>query len=156
MYDEGEEEYFDEETDDGVYNPNSSYLEDLDEAPRDPRDYIYVNKDRVRQYIVNVQDFIDKPSSQRVLKNSESLVKDLADAYVNTNAKIILNWGKNFAPIFEDFGELTESVQVGKQCDQQCAVDCYRPDFYKNQYEPFDLQCLLACNCTFKINDSDK
>lgn len=49
--------------------------------------------------------------------NGQAVVRDLANAYKNTNAKIILNWGKTFAPVIEDFGDLTKKVQVESNCD---------------------------------------
>lgn len=76
----------------------------------------------VGEYVKNLQDFANKPSTNEVAGRAEDLVKGLANAYRNTQAKIILNWGKTVSPVIEDFGDLADDLYVNDTCDQDCAV----------------------------------
>jgi hypothetical protein len=86
-------------------------------------------------------------------------VKETANLYKNTAAKIALNFGKKVAPILEDLGELTEDVQVGEECDQTCATACFKPEvLLDGGLNVFDVDCLADCGCQLKfqkLNEKD-
>lgn len=100
----------------------------------------------------NILEFADKPSTVEVAERSEDLLRGLANAYKNTNAKVILNWGKTFSPVIEDFGDLLDDAYVNSTCDQDCAVQCFREDKFFDGKFPFRPECLRKCGCEFEID----
>lgn len=57
----------------------------------------------------------------------DELLSGLKDAWKNTAAKLILNFGKTLAPVAEEWADLMQYVQVNDECDQTCALKCYNP-----------------------------
>ena len=47
----------------------------------------------------------------------EKLLDALQQAYTNTAAKVIMNFGKVFNPVMEEWAEIMQDVQVNPQCD---------------------------------------
>lgn len=78
----------------------------------------------------------------------------LCDAFQNTGAKLILNFGKTIAPVVKDWAVMMKKVQVNSDCDQECAASCLNPRARSTMF--FDTGCLKKCNCKFDISSVDK
>ena len=87
--------------------------------------------------------YISETSDER-----NELLSSLKDSWKNTAAKLILNFGKDMAPVAEEWADLMQYVQVNEDCDQECAMKCYNPQ--KRDTLFFDQRCLGACKCQFK------
>lgn len=79
---------------------------------------------------------------------------ELCDAWRNTAAKILLNFGKTMAPVISQWAEIMKEVQVNDDCDQDCAVKCIDPKARNTMF--FNQGCLDSCNCKFNIFSMDK
>lgn len=80
------------------------------------------------------------------------MIKETANLYKNTVAKIALNFGKHVAPILEDAGELGSDVQVVDTCDEHCATACFQPEvLLQGGVNVFDTDCLADCGCHLKL-----
>ncbi len=83
------------------------------------------------------------------------MCKALGDAYKNTVGKIILDYGKTVAPVYKTYGDLMEDVQVNKECNETCAIKCWKPskaDRVDIRYVlGFNRTCFNDCNCKFKF-----
>jgi hypothetical protein len=106
-----------------------------------------VNAGRVNELLRNLDQFKRQDSSRQVDRSAQRVIRELANSLKNTEAKIILNWGRYFAPAVESVGEVSRTVQVNDECDQTCAVECYTPG---SESAPFDFQCLYDCGCYFQ------
>jgi len=51
----------------------------------------------------------------------------LADAYKNTEAKLILNFGKTVVPAIRAWADVASEYNVSQTCDHECAVACFDP-----------------------------
>ena len=72
----------------------------------------------------------------------------LADAYKTTGAKLILNFGTVFAPVIEKFGHLYRNIRANEECDNDCAVQCWKPKkTFRSERFGFDTYCLAECGC---------
>ena len=94
--------------------------------------------------------------AKKDLKNStKELGKAVQDAYKNTAAKMIMDFGEYLGPILENTGDLLEEVSVADGCNSACAVKCWRPDRadrVNNQFTfGFNNTCFRACGCRFKF-----
>ena len=57
----------------------------------------------------------------------ENLLSAFNQAYTNTAAKLIINFGKVFTPVAEEWAGIMHDVQVNPQCDETCAIKCMNP-----------------------------
>jgi len=80
----------------------------------------------------------------------EKLLSAFNQAYANTAAKVIMNFGKVFTPVAEEWAEIMQDVQVNPQCDETCAIKCMNPMRRETMF--FDSRCLASCRCQFRID----
>lgn len=80
----------------------------------------------------------------------EEVLKALKEAYKNTASKLLMNFGRVFSPILHEWADIMKYVQVNKECDQDCAVDCL--DITKRNTMFFNGRCLGSCGCCFGIH----
>lgn len=83
-----------------------------------------------------------------------ALMQKLREAYKNTAAKMLLNFGKVFPPLASSWAQVMQHIQVDKNCDQECAVECldYRAGCESMFFNP---TCLDKCKCKFAISSVD-
>ena len=67
---------------------------------------------------------------------------------------MMLNYGKVYAPVFENFGELSgKAMKLDKksQCNQACAVECVDTSYLGSGRldRLFDIDCVNKCGCRF-------
>jgi hypothetical protein len=140
------QEYYDDtwSTGDWEYeaDPFERYYDDADDDVK----VLGVNAGRVNELLRNLDEFTRQDSSRQVDRSAQRVIRELANSLKNTEAKIILNWGRYFAPVVESVGELSRDTKVNDECDQTCAVECYTPG---SESAPFDFQCLSDCGCYF-------
>jgi hypothetical protein len=93
--------------------------------------------------------YLSRTKAERLL-----LLKKLREAFKHAGAKMLLNFGRVFPPLTESYAALLKYVQVDKNCDQECAVECLdyraRPDTLF-----FNPTCLKKCKCTFALSTVD-
>ena len=75
----------------------------------------------------------------------EDLLVALKDAYANTAAKLLLNFGKVVTPVAERWADIMQYVQVNPNCNQKCAMNCM--SLRKRDTMFFDQTCLASCQC---------
>jgi len=93
--------------------------------------------------------YLSKTKKERV-----KLMKKLTEAFRNTAAKMILNFGKIIPPVVQSWTEVMRHVQVNPECDQKNAVKCLDPMAgIETLY--FNPHCLAKFNCKFEIEDVD-
>lgn len=78
----------------------------------------------------------------------------IANAFKNAKAKSILNFGETVVPVLKKWAEAAKGVQINKQCNQTCAVDCFGPG--SDGPLMFDQGCMDQCGCFFKFSKMDK
>ena len=112
-----------------------------------------VDENEVESLITDIKDFGGKyPKKTR--KERIALMKNLREAFKNTAAKMLLNWGRVFPPLASSWAEVMRHVQVDKTCDQECAVDCL--DFRAGSETMFfNPTCLSKCHCKFAVSSFD-
>lgn len=135
---------------DSMFQEESAEAVTLQSLSSDNTFSVTVNKDHLRQMGEHVARFGAK-FAQHTQVEAQQVVKALADAHKNTEAKIIMNFGKTVAPLLENYGELTKAVKVGKECDQDCAVQCYIGNGYG--LAGFSEECFSSCGCVFKFQE---
>ncbi len=91
-----------------------------------------------------------------IAQSSAGVVHELDNAFKNTFAKMMLNYGKMYAPVFEDLAEVSGKVlkldgKKSNKCDQNCAVQCVDSSQLGSGRidRLFDLQCVNQCGCVF-------
>lgn len=93
--------------------------------------------------------YITKTKAERLI-----LMKKLREAFKHVGAKMLLNFGRVFPPLSESWAAVMKYIQVDKNCDQECAMDCLdyraRPDTLF-----FNPTCLKKCKCTFAMSTVD-
>jgi len=80
----------------------------------------------------------------------EEVLEALKEAYKTTAAKLLMNFGQFFSPILHEWADIMKYVQVNKECDQDCAVNCL--DVTKPETMFFNERCLGSCGCRFGIH----
>jgi len=114
---------------------------------------IEVNETLVEDVVDNFRRF-GKEYMNHTKEERKELMSKLCDAFRNTGAKLILNFGKTIAPVVSQWAEIMKEVQVNDECDQDCAVGCLDPKARSTMF--FDPGCLRKCNCKFSIQSIDK
>jgi hypothetical protein len=61
-----------------------------------------------------------------------------------------MNFGQVFNPILHEWADIMKYVQVNRECNQDCAVECL--DITKRDTMYFNERCLASCGCHFSIN----
>lgn len=109
---------------------------------------ISLDRERLNELMRDFEDFgvtyWDKTRDER-----EVVIEGLKEAWANTAAKLIFNFGKSVAPVAEEWATIMQYVQVNPECNQKCAVKCLNPRKRETMY--FDTKCLASCNCQFDI-----
>jgi hypothetical protein len=110
---------------------------------------VEVDVNEINEMVSDFEDFggryIAKTKSERI-----ALMKKLKEAFRNTAAKMILNFGKIVPPLVSSWAQVMKHVQVNERCDQNCAVKCLDPKAgCETLY--FNPICLEKCNCEFDI-----
>ena len=112
-----------------------------------------IDGDKIEDLVEDFEEFSDKYLS-KTKKERVKLMKKLTEAFRNTAAKIILNFGKIIPPVVHSWSEVMRHVQVNPECDQKNAVKCLDPMVgYETLY--FNPHCLAKYNCKFEIEDLD-
>jgi hypothetical protein len=107
--------------------------------------------------IFRVFQKIGKKSATTVERGVEDVVHGLSNAYKNTYGKMIIDYGKTIAPVYEAYGELASEVQVNAACNETCAITCFKPckvekGVSQNWTLGFQRQCFEnKCNCRFQF-----
>jgi hypothetical protein len=77
---------------------------------------ISLNRDRMNELMNDFEEFgvvyWDKTRDER-----ENVIEGLKDAWANTAAKLIFNFGKSVAPVAEEWANIMQYVQVNPKCD---------------------------------------
>ena len=98
--------------------------------------------------------------AKKDLKNStKELGKAVQDAYKNTAAKMIMDFGGIIGPILENTGDLMQEFSPSEGCNSTCAVQCWNPDrkTHSKWYTlGFDMSCFKDCGCKFKYESWTK
>lgn len=110
---------------------------------------IQIDEGEIEELIEDFKDFgsryISKTKAERIL-----LMRKLKEAFKNTAAKMILNFGSTFPPLVDSWAQVMKHMQVNEGCDQECAVKCLDPlAGCENMY--FNPSCLSTCKCKFDI-----
>lgn len=114
---------------------------------------IKIDEKEIDELIEDFEDFSDK-YLHKTKKERKALMKKLNEAFRNTAAKMILNFGKIIPPVVQSWVEVMRHVQVNPECDQNKAVKCLNPmEGYETLY--FNPRCLEKYNCHFEIEDID-
>lgn len=146
-------------TDDQTVTEETVVDEGAEEEEVQEQVVITVNKNKVRDFIRDTQTYLNSEGVQHIADAKRQVIKEAANLYKNTVAKIALNFGKKVSPVLETLGDATEELQVDDECDQSCATNCFKPEVLLNGgLNVFDLDCLADCNCQFKVqklNDKD-
>ena len=79
-------------------------------------------------------------------------MRKLNEAFRNTAAKMILNFGRIIPPVVQSWAEVMRHVQVNPECDQNKAVKCLDP-MAGCETLYFNPHCLAKYNCKFEIED---
>lgn len=119
------------------------------EADRD-KISVRVNNEVIKDFIEDFKDF-GVTYWTETEDEREDVLDALKDAYANTAAKLILNFGKVVTPVAEEWADIMQYVQVNPMCDQKCAVMCLNPKRRDTMF--FDQACLASCRCQFKIGE---
>ena len=82
---------------------------------------ISVNKTQVED-LVNDSIRIHQLYKEHTREQVKNLRQAYADAYKNTAAKIILNFGKTIPPVLEKIASVYELGATNDECNQDCAV----------------------------------
>lgn len=105
-----------------------------------------------------MEDFYDDASQfgelywETTKKETENVKKDLLDAFEDTAARLVMNFGKTVVPLVKTFSELTSKLSVNAECNQDCAAKCFDAELpHEDNY--FDKKCMAACGC---VLDMDK
>ena len=99
-------------------------------------------------------DYLNRYESSR--KSSEAaLVRDISNAYKNAGAKLILNFGRFFAPVIEDYGKLLTYSKPSENCDHDLAVQCWDPARHGFENIGFDIYCLERIGCMVNPTEED-
>lgn len=107
-----------------------------------------VNEPLVSEFLLDFERF--GVNYLRSTKDERADVgKALGQAWANTAAKLIMNFGRLVTPVAEDWSNLMAKVQVNPNCNQKCAEACLNPAKRESMY--FDQRCLAACGCQFEI-----
>jgi gas vesicle protein len=100
-------------------------------------------------------DDFNKLAKSELKNTTMELGKAVQDAYKNTAAKMIMDFGEHIGPILENTGELISEVSVADGCNSACAVKCWNPsraDTVSRTYTfGFNNTCFRACGCRFKF-----
>ena len=84
---------------------------------------VEVNEELMRKLVEDFKEF-----GVNYWKATEDVREDvllaLRDAYMNTAAKLILNFGKVVTPVGEKWADIMQYVQVNPDCNQKCAMLC--------------------------------
>lgn len=78
--------------------------------------------------------------------------QSLIDAYENTAARLVMNFGKTVIPLVQTFANLTSKLYVNPECNQDCAVKCFDPMQFPQEDLYFDQKCFNACGCALEID----
>jgi len=94
------------------------------------------------------------------MRNSSRAVgKAIADAYKNTVAKMIMDFGDYLSPIYEGYSDAVYPIQVNDTCNEDCAVKCFNPqkaDVLNSQWVfGFNKTCFRKCGCQFLFESWD-
>jgi len=77
---------------------------------------IEIDEGEIHEIIGDFKDLGGKWLGQ-TKKERVALMKSLREAYKNTAAKMLLNWGRVFPPVANSWADVMKYVQVNKDCD---------------------------------------
>lgn len=110
---------------------------------------INVNQGEISDIIEDFENFGDR-YLKKTHKERKALNKKLTEAFRNSAAKTILNFGRTIVPVVQSWAEVMKHVQVNPKCNQDCAVKCLDPKAgCENMY--FNEKCLASCSCEFDL-----
>ena len=110
---------------------------------------VELDETNIRDLIEDFRDF-GVEYWKETEEEREEVLEALKDAYRNTASKLLMNFGKTFNPILFEWADIMKYVQVNRECDQECAVECL--DYRKRDTMFFNERCLATCGCSFGIN----
>ena len=105
---------------------------------------VSVDREAAMNIVEDVVDF-GKEYMSKTKDERKELMKQVCNAFRDTGAKLILNFGKTIAPMVEDWAQVMKHVQVNPECDQECASRCLDPKARNTMF--FNKKCLTKCNC---------
>ena len=112
---------------------------------------IEVDEDEINQLLNDFKVYGSKYMS-KTKAEQVALMNKLKEAFRNTAAKMILNFGKTIPPLARSWAEVMKYIQVNDKCDQECAIQCLDPKAgCESLY--FNTRCLASCNCRFDIEE---
>lgn len=132
---------------DEYYNKGSNLKTGEIFNKENPTFKIEINEKEIDEIIEDFKDFgeryITRTKAERI-----ALMRKLKEAFKNTAAKMILNFGQTIPPVVKSWADVMKHVQVNKECDQECAVNCL--DFLAGcETMYFNRRCLSSCHCKF-------
>jgi len=75
----------------------------------------------------------------------KDVLRAVRDGYRNAEGKMIIDYGKTVAPIYEAYADVIEEVNVLPGCNATCAISCYRPHKVKRLDANFTLGFQRSC-----------
>ena len=77
---------------------------------------VKIDKDEIENIAEDFEDFGERYWTQ-TSRERNVLLKKLTEAFRNTAAKMILNFGKTIPPVVQSWAEVMRHVQVNPKCD---------------------------------------
>jgi len=99
--------------------------DDTQTVPDRTRVRIEVDPVAVEGFVRNMQEYTQTQGAQEIAYSAAGVAQSLDNAFKNTFAKIMLNYGKTYAPAFEHYGEAAgKAMTLDKKskCNQDCAA----------------------------------
>ena len=107
--------------------------------------------------IFRVFQKLGNKAGNTIERGTEEVVQGICNAYKNTYGKIILDYGKTIAPIYQAYGDLLGELNVNAGCNETCAISCFKPGKVERGMNSewtlgFRRSCFEnTCGCKFNI-----
>lgn len=115
---------------------------------------VEIDKNLVRNFIKDSKAFARGEAVTHIVDAKKDVIRETANFYRNTAAKIAISFGKHFGPVLESIGQVAPYVSVDEEtCDETCVSACFRPDrLLKGRVDIFNTECLAECGCALKLD----
>lgn len=120
-------------------------------------DYNEQQAKNVSNSIFRVFQKLGKQAGNTVEKGTQEVVQGVCNAYKNTLGKMILDYGKTIAPIYQAYGDFLQEFDVNAACNETCAISCFKPGKVEHGMNAnwtlgFKRSCFEnTCGCKFNI-----
>ena len=105
------------------------------------------NDQLFEQYASDVMKF-QQGYEQAKHRLGEQFGVNLADAYKTFLAKLYLEYGETFGPVYDAWADYVNSLDMGDSCDTACVADsCFNPRMH------VDYTCVENCGCKFNYDE---